>query len=108
MLVSTRATNILLLLVLAVGVAIVAMLATGVRGGPLDPPAGTPGSTNGVRLPGTPISGPTVVSAPGHYYLTQNISVTGSVNAITISADDVSLDLGGFTLSGTDASRKVR
>jgi hypothetical protein len=34
---SSRATNILLVLILAVGVGIVGMLATGVRGGPLDP-----------------------------------------------------------------------
>jgi hypothetical protein len=44
MLVPSRATNILLILVLAVGIGIVAMLATRVRGGPLDPP-GTPAST---------------------------------------------------------------
>jgi hypothetical protein len=44
MLASTRTTNILLVLVLAVGVGIVAMLASGVRGGPLDP-SGTPAPT---------------------------------------------------------------
>lgn len=44
MLASPRTTNILLVLVLAMGTAIVAMLATGVRGGPLDPP-GAPAST---------------------------------------------------------------
>jgi hypothetical protein len=44
MLTSSRTTNILLVIILAVGVAIVAMLASGVRGGPLDPPD-PPGST---------------------------------------------------------------
>ena len=44
MLVSKRATNILLILILAVGIGIVAMLATGARGGPLDP-QGPPSST---------------------------------------------------------------
>lgn len=44
MLVSKRATNILLVLILAVGIGIVAMLATGARGGPLDP-QGPPSST---------------------------------------------------------------
>ena len=39
MLVSSRATNILLVVMIAVGIGIVAMLASGVRGGPLDPPA---------------------------------------------------------------------
>lgn len=37
MLISTRATNILLVLILAVGGGIVAMLASAARGGPLDP-----------------------------------------------------------------------
>ncbi len=37
---------------------------------------------------------------PGHYYLTRNIAVSGLVSGIVISADDVSLDLGGFTISG--------
>lgn len=99
MLVSRRATNILLVLILAVGIALVAMTATGVRGGPLDPP-GPPGSTQGVRLPGTPITGPTTINQPGHYYLTLNIVHIGSGSAISINADNVSLDLGGFRIVG--------
>ena len=50
-----RITNVLLALVLLALLAVILMLATGVRGGPLDP-GGAPGSTPGVRLPGTPIS----------------------------------------------------
>ena len=46
MLVSSRTTNVLLVLMLAVGIGIVAMLASGVRGGPADPP-GPPGSPTG-------------------------------------------------------------
>lgn len=107
MLVSNRATNILLVLVLAAGIAVVAMLASGVRGGPLDPPA-APGSTNGVRLPGTaiappvsPATYPIVLSTPGHYYLTAPLTPPADTGAIRISASDVSLDLGGFTLTGS-------
>ena len=44
MLISNRATNTLLVAILAVGIAVVAMLATGARGGPLDPTA-APAST---------------------------------------------------------------
>jgi hypothetical protein len=44
MFISGRTTNLLLVIILAVGIGIVAMLASGVRGGPLDPP-GPPAST---------------------------------------------------------------
>lgn len=81
---------------------VMAMLASGVRGGPLDPPS-VPSSTDSVRLPGTPISGPTTIATPGHYYLTRNITVAGNATAIAITAEHVSLDLGGFTLRGGGA-----
>jgi hypothetical protein len=42
--ISNRANTVLLILILAVGIGIVAMLASGARGGPLDPP-GAPAST---------------------------------------------------------------
>ena len=59
--------------------------------------------TDSVRLPGTPISGPTTITQPGHYYVTRDITAApGSTWAIMIDADDVSIDLGGFTLSGDD------
>jgi hypothetical protein len=52
----------------------------------------------------TPISSaPFTISAPGSYYLTQNLTVNNG-NAITISASDVSLDLNGFSISSTAAS----
>src|SRR5262245_21481061 len=104
MLVSSRTTNILLVLVLVVGIAIVAVLATGVRGGPLDPP-GAPASTDSVKLPGTPISSaPFTISQPGHYYLTRSLALPVGQLAITINASNVSLDLRGFTVSGTNDS----
>src|SRR5260370_6407387 len=52
----------------------------------------------------TPISSaPFTISAPGSYYLTKDLSVTTG-NGITISADNVTLDLNGFTISSTAAS----
>jgi hypothetical protein len=81
-------------------IGVIVVLATRSEAGPLDPP-GAPASTDAVRVPGTPIAAPTTISVPGHYYLTRNLSVSGS-SALTIDADDVTLDLGGFTISGTD------
>ena len=49
----------------------------------------------------TPISSvPFTINAAGSYYLTGNLAVT-SGGAITISVDDVTLDLNGFTISST-------
>jgi len=50
----------------------------------------------------TPISAvPYMISSPGSYYLTANLNVTAG-DAITITANGVTLDLNGFTLSSTD------
>ena len=100
MLISTRANTILLVAILAVGIAVVAMLATGARGGPLDPPA-APAATDGVREPGTPIASlPFTITQPGYYYLTRNLTSVSGINAISIQSDDTTLDLHGFTLQG--------
>lgn len=96
-----RINTLLLLLVLFALLGVIALLAARTEGGPLDP-SGAPTSTDGVRLPGTPISGPTTISAPGHYYLTRDIAIS-SGTAITINADDVSLDLGGFAIAGNNS-----
>src|SRR5450631_969089 len=49
----------------------------------------------------TPISSaPFTISTPGSYYLTANLPVTTG-NAIVISANNVTLDLNGFTISST-------
>lgn len=98
-----RLTNFLLALVLLTLIAIVAMLATDARGGPLDP--GTPPqSTDSVRLPGTPVSASMVIFTPGHYYLTRDIAVTGADTGFIIAASGVSLDLGGFSIQGDDSA----
>ena len=51
--------------------------------------------------PRTPIAtAPFTISASGSYYLTKNLTVTAG-DAITITADNVSLDLNGFAISST-------
>jgi hypothetical protein len=52
----------------------------------------------------TPISSvPFSISQPGSYYLTTNLNVTTG-DAITISANDVTFNLNGFTISSTRPS----
>src|SRR6266568_6580756 len=49
----------------------------------------------------TPISSaPFTITDSGSYYLTTNVTVS-SGDAITIAADNVTLDLNGFTISST-------
>jgi hypothetical protein len=43
---------------------------------------------------------PYEIKNPGFYYLTGNLNYSGSGNAITVSANNVTLDLMGFTLTG--------
>lgn len=53
----------------------------------------------------TPISKlPYTINLPGSYYLTANLGSSSDGNAITISVDNVSLDLNGFTLTGSAVS----
>jgi len=69
--------------------------------GSLTPP-GAPGplfKTLSQVEPRTPISAPTVISNSGSYYMTTNIVVTnGNTTAINITANDVTVDLNGFSL----------
>lgn len=52
----------------------------------------------------TPIAAaPFAITNPGSYYLTSNLAVTAG-DAITISADNVTLDLNGFIISSTEAT----
>lgn len=54
--------------------------------------------------PRTPISSaPFTITNGGSYYLTTNLTVGGG-DAITIAANDVTLDLNGFTIASTAAS----
>ncbi len=87
--------------------------------GPLTPPPGVPAATmkrldevearvnlSALNTPGD-ASSVFVITAPGSYYLTGNVAVTGAggvVNGIKIYSDNVTLDLNGFTISSTNAS----
>lgn len=86
----------------ALGLFVVASMTGVVSGGPLDPP-GPPASTDSVRLPGTPISSlPFSITQPGYYYVTRDLTAPASQHGITIASDDVTVDLGGFTLRAGD------
>ena len=87
----------------ALALALIAVVAGVVRAGPLDPP-NPPGPTSGVLRPGTPIDHiPYTISAPGNYYVTQNLTMPGNAsgqNGIMVNSSNVTLDLGGFYLDG--------
>ena len=66
------------------------------------------GNVTGSSIDGerrTPIDSlPVIISTPGSYYLTKSFQFTAtSGDAIRITSADVTLDLGGFTLSSTAA-----
>src|SRR6267142_7145346 len=84
---------------------VIAALATLFAQGALTPP-GAPAPTMKTLAqiePRTPISAPLVITQPGSYYLTTNLSVT-SGDAIIINTNQVTLDLNGFTISSTAPS----
>jgi parallel beta-helix repeat protein len=56
--------------------------------------------------PRTPISGPLPFSigSPGSYYLTTNLTGAGGQSGISINANNVTLDLNGFALTGVPGS----
>jgi parallel beta-helix repeat protein len=102
---SSRINTAILVFIALTGVAIVAMLATGVRGGPLDPP-GPVASTqsNVIYQPASCAGFPIVLSAPGSYRLGGNITGCAGKDGIQISAGQISLDLGGFIVTGVPSS----
>jgi parallel beta-helix repeat protein len=75
--------------------------------GALDPPgapAPTMKSLSQIE-PRTPIGElPVTLSASGSYYLTGNLTGGSGSNGITVEADDVTIDLGGFVLAGVSGS----
>ncbi len=83
---------------------VVAALTGVVHGGPLDPPASVPAPTMKTLQqvePRTPIESlPFTISTSGSYYLTGNLTGSVGPNGITISVDNVTLDLRGFALIG--------
>ncbi len=55
--------------------------------------------------PRTPISSlPYTISTQGSYYLTHNLVATGGAAGVIINADNVTIDLNGFTLDGAAGS----
>ncbi len=101
--ISSRVHTLLLALVLVALVALIAMVATRAAGGPLDP-AAPPSSTLPQVEPRSPIPqvgwdgvSPITIGSPGSYFLTRNLTQV----PITIAAENVTLDLSGFTLSDT-------
>src|SRR4030095_6606576 len=74
-------------------------LSTALAQGPLTPPgAAAPTMKTLDQLePRTPISTlPFTISSPGSYYVTSNLTGVAGQHGITINADNVTLDLGGF------------
>jgi parallel beta-helix repeat protein len=75
--------------------------------GPLTPP-GPPAPTMKTLEqiePRTPISSADyVIFNSGSYYLTSNLTGVALQNGITVNADDVTIDLNGFTLIGSGAT----
>jgi len=82
-------------------------------GGPLVPPAGPIAPThktlsevepriavNDTNTPGVGSTAVYKITAPGSYYLTGNVAATANKNAIGIYANNVTLDLNGFTVEG--------
>jgi len=55
--------------------------------------------------PRTPISSlPLVITNSGSYYLTGNLTGISGTNGVTVRANNVTIDLNGFTLSGVNGS----
>lgn len=104
----------------AAGVAALSRLA---HAGPLTPPAGAVAPSGrtldevynriapvGAADGRTPIPGGAAtftISQPGSYVLTGNLTVSTAVNAIIINADNVDLDLNGFTVTGNPSANAV-
>lgn len=93
------------------GVAVSAVAAL-LFAGPLTPPAGPIASTyktlhevepriviNATNTPGN-VNGTFVITQPGSYYLTGNVTGEVGKHGILIGSDGVTVDLNGFTLTG--------
>ncbi len=97
-----------------------ALAAAPALAGPLDPPPGPVAPTHKTLTqvePRIPVSGATTpggagevyrITQPGSYYLTENLVGVSGRQGIRITASNVTLDLGGFTLfGGEDSGRGI-
>jgi parallel beta-helix repeat protein len=93
--------------------ALVVLLVHPALAGPITPPPGPVASTPGpepriaINATNTPGDADSLfkITQPGSYYLTGNITGVAGKSGIIIAAEDVWLDLNGFTLRGVPGSR---
>lgn len=92
--------------VIRVGVIVLALalLGRGSLGGDLNPPAGAIQPTDRVVLNAQVITLPHTINRPGSYVLTSNFLAPGAVDGFTIDANNVTLDLNGFSVMGVPGS----
>ncbi|MFG0257862.1 MAG: hypothetical protein ACF8GE_08180 [Phycisphaerales bacterium JB043] len=96
---SSRTLVVLLALALAVATT------PSTHAGSLTPPPGPVQATNRVQLNAQSITLPYTISSPGSYVLTSDlVGVTGQ-HGIIIDADNVTLDLNGFTIKGVPGAK---
>jgi len=74
------------------------------RAGDLNPPAGPIQPTNRVALNQQSITLPYTIVQSGSYVLTSNLTGAPGQSGIVINADDVTLDLNGFSLFGASGT----
>lgn len=101
---------------LAVVAAALATVGAVLAWGPLNPPAGpvvSTGKSLGEVQPRIPMNFTTTpstqacwfrIAQPGSYYLTGNITALPSQSGICIASNNVTIDLSGFTITGTQFS----
>ena len=85
------------------GLAVFSLFAVGGSLQPTAPPGPTMKTLDEVepRIPISQADIPLTISTHGSYYLTEDVTAAGT--AITVSVDDVTIDLGGFALIGPES-----
>lgn len=87
----------------ALGLLLALSLAGIVRGGPLEPPTGPQSTPNGIdgRIPIRSL--PLTINTSGSYVVIRDLQYS-SGTGITVNADNVTIDLNGFTLDGVSGA----